>query len=58
MTVTDAAGKTEPEAAEPAPVRAADLIRQRRGRNRALLAALLGFAVLVYVLALVKLGGG
>ena len=58
MTAVDATDKRKPDAVEPAPLRGDDLVRQRRSRNLALLAALAGFAVLIYVLSLVKLGGG
>jgi hypothetical protein len=44
--------------AEPPAVRGADMIRRRRRSNLALMAALLGFVLLVYVLAVVKMGGG
>jgi hypothetical protein len=36
----------------------ADLVRRRRNRNLALLAVLLGFVVIIYVLSFVKMGGG
>ena len=58
MTVMDTADKPGGDPAEPAPVRAADLSRQRRNRNLALLVALLAFVVLIYVLSVVKMGGG
>ena len=47
--------------AEPAPLdadaREAETLRRRRGRNRAVLAVLLLFALLLYGLAMVRLGG-
>ena len=33
------------------------LLRRRRARNLALLAALLGFVILVYVISIVRMGG-
>jgi hypothetical protein len=36
----------------------AELVRRRRNRNLALLAALLAFVVIIYVLSFVKMGGG
>jgi hypothetical protein len=58
VSLVDSADKPERDQPEPAPMRSADLIRQRRGRNLALLGALIGFVVLIYLLALAKLGGG
>jgi hypothetical protein len=58
VSLVDSADKPESGLAEPRPMLSADLIRQRRGRNLALLAALVGFVVLIYLLSLVKLGGG
>ncbi len=47
--------------AEPAELdaeaRGAEIARRRRGRNRAVLAVLLLFALLLYGLAMVRLGG-
>lgn len=35
----------------------ANLVRRRRARNLALLAALLAFVILVYVVSIVRMGG-
>ena len=40
-----------------ADARIAEIARRRRGRNRAVLAVLLLFALLLYGLAMVRLGG-
>ena len=39
------------------PTTADEMIRMRRGRNRALLAAIAGLAVLFFVLTVVRMGG-
>jgi hypothetical protein len=58
VSIVDSADKRDTERADPKPMLSADFIRQRRGRNLALLAALVAFVVLIYLLSLVKLGGG
>jgi hypothetical protein len=58
VSIVDSADKRDSERTDPKPMLSADLIRQRRGRNLALLAALVAFVVLIYLLSLVKLGGG
>ena len=43
----------------PLPERSADALRQRqRGKNWAMFAALAAFALLIYLIAIVRLGGG
>jgi len=42
---------------EPTEIPATEFRRRRRGRNRALLAVLLGLSVLFYVITIVRMGG-
>lgn len=56
MSVMDV--RDEPGKGGAADVSPAELVRRRRNRNLALLAALLAFVVIIYVLSFVKMGGG
>jgi len=40
------------------PVKGEDLRRRRRGKNLALAGALVAFVVLVYLVSIVRMGGG
>jgi hypothetical protein len=52
------AGKEPRDQGAGEPVSAAEMVRRRRNRNLALLAALVAFVVIIYVLSFVKMGGG
>lgn len=57
MSAMGASEEQRPPTDEPGQA-ATELARRRRNRNLAMLAALLAFVVIIYVLSFVKMGGG
>jgi hypothetical protein len=53
--MTDKIPKTIPTPSGWTPAMVAEFERRRRGRNRALLGALGGFCIIIYIIAIVKL---